>query len=195
MQPPPSCLQWVSSYPTSGRSARSSRLSLGHGYPYCRWHWGKPTEDMLQWSILLSKIISLDPRRQTDSETEYIWARAGGNGSFFGVSSSRFASEHELVVLDTEVRTLSDFIARPIASLSTTSPVSASTSCCLSRLPVFLLMRWNETRTRRRRIERDRAGHERQLEVALPVGACGHATVLTQQTPGRLALYPEPLRL
>ena len=50
-------------------------------------------------------------------------------------------------------------------------------------------------RTRRRRIERDRAGHERPLEVALPVSAWGHATLLTQQTPSRLALYPEPLRL
>jgi hypothetical protein len=29
------------------------------------------------WSILLSKIISLDPHRQTDSETEYILSKDG----------------------------------------------------------------------------------------------------------------------
>ena len=38
-------------------------------------------------------------------------------------------------------------------------------------------------RTRRRWIERDRAGHERQFEVTLPVGARGHGKLLTRETP------------
>jgi hypothetical protein len=38
-------------------------------------------------------------------------------------------------------------------------------------------------RTRCRRLERNRAGYERELEVALPIRARGHGLLLQQQQP------------
>ena len=53
----------------------------------------------------------------------------------------------ELLVLDEQVLALGVFVAAADVFLSTGWPLSGSTISCLSRLPVFALMRLNETRS------------------------------------------------
>ena len=71
----------------------------------------------------------------------------------------------ELLVLDNEILTFADLIPRAVSSRGTTSPVSESTFCCLSRCPVFRLMRLKPTfpavtRPGRERLDRKRGKAE-----------------------------------
>jgi hypothetical protein len=55
----------------------------------------------------------------------------------------------ELLVLDKEILAFADLIpSRSVLPRGTTSPVSESTFCCLSRFPVFRLMRLKLTFSR-----------------------------------------------
>src|SRR5215467_1375929 len=100
----------------------------------------------------------------------------------------------ELVILDTEVRTLSDFIAAADRLLIDDVAGFGINQLLLEPVVGFLVdaVERDTLRTRRRRIERDRARHERQLEVPLPVSTRGHGTLLTQ---ARSLLYLLSLKL
>jgi hypothetical protein len=87
----------------------------------------------------------------------------------------------DLVVLDVEVLTPPDFIAA--ADLFIIDDVAGFGVNHLLLKPIAGVFVDTVERdpfgARRRRIERDRTRHERQLEVAFPVGARGHGKLLT----------------